>query len=145
MGRKSSSKHQRPNAPSTSSNGTRSGLSPLLLGVVLVAILGIGVFAFWRGNAAPDQCAPDGAQANAREVTPETAASPGKTASLGPHTQAKLPPISFRGYEAPRAPDVVRAAFEFAAEHPEVASYVPCFCGCEQGGPRGNHDCFVKS
>ena len=39
---------------------------------------------------------------------------------------------------------MVRAAYQFAAEHPEVLSYVPCFCGCERGGHRGNDDCFVK-
>ena len=33
----------------------------------------------------------------------------------------------------------------FAAEHPEVLTYVPCFCGCERSGHRGNEDCFVKS
>jgi len=66
-------------------------------------------------------------------------------AALGPHKQANLPPIPFRGYAPPRPPDVVTAAFMFAAEHPEITSYVPCFCGCQQGGHKGNHDCFVRS
>jgi hypothetical protein len=39
----------------------------------------------------------------------------------------------------------VRAAYKFAAEHPEILSYVPCFCGCERSGHRGNEDCFVKA
>jgi hypothetical protein len=39
----------------------------------------------------------------------------------------------------------VKAAYKFAAEHPEVLSYVPCFCGCERSGHRGNEDCFVKT
>jgi len=39
--------------------------------------------------------------------------------------------------------DVVRSAYKFAAEHPEVLSYVPCYCGCERAGHRGNEDCFV--
>ena len=34
---------------------------------------------------------------------------------------------------------------EFAAEHPEVLSYVPCYCGCERSGHRGNEDCFVTA
>ena len=118
---------------------------------MLVAVLGIGVLAFWRGNGSATETAAANTPtastpAKQREVPPEIVASTEKTASLGPHKQqSALPPIPFRGYEAPRPPDVVRAAFEFAAEHPEVASYVPCFCGCEQGGHRGNHDCFVKS
>ena len=66
-------------------------------------------------------------------------------AALGPHTQAAYPPVPFRGYAPPRPPEVVTAAFQFAAEHPEVLSYVPCFCGCQQGGHKGNHDCFVRS
>jgi hypothetical protein len=41
---------------------------------------------------------------------------------------------------------VVRAVYEFAARHPEVLRYMPCFCGCDRSaGHRGNHDCFVKS
>ena len=26
-----------------------------------------------------------------------------------------------------------------------MLSYVPCFCGCERSGHRGNEDCFVKA
>jgi hypothetical protein len=40
---------------------------------------------------------------------------------------------------------VVQAVYEFAARHPEVLSYMPCFCGCEREGHTGNHDCFVRS
>ena len=44
---------------------------------------------------------------------------------------------------AARPVGVVRATYEFAARHPEVLEYVPCFCGCERGGHKGNHDCFI--
>ena len=44
---------------------------------------------------------------------------------------------------AVRPVGVVRATYEFAARHPEVMKYVPCFCGCERGGHQDNHDCFV--
>jgi len=77
--------------------------------------------------------------------TPEIEAMTKAVAAIGPHQQANLPPIPFRGYAPPRPPDVVTAAFRFAAEHPEITSYVPCFCGCQQGGHKGNHDCFVRS
>ena len=77
--------------------------------------------------------------------TPEIEAMTNAVAAIGPHKRANLPPIPFRGYAPPRPPDVVTAAFLFAAEHPEVTSYVPCFCGCQQGGHKGNHDCFVRS
>lgn len=38
---------------------------------------------------------------------------------------------------------VMRATYEFAARHPEVMHFIPCFCGCERGGHTSNHDCFV--
>ena len=77
--------------------------------------------------------------------TPEIEAQTKAIAALGPHTQASYPPIPFQAYAPPRPPDVVTAAFKFAAEHPEIASYVPCFCGCQQGGHNGNHDSFFRS
>jgi hypothetical protein len=77
--------------------------------------------------------------------TPEIEAQTHAIAALGPHTQSSYPPIPFQGYAPPRPAEVVTAAFQFAAEHPEVAAYVPCFCGCQQGGHKGNHDCFVRS
>jgi hypothetical protein len=63
-------------------------------------------------------------------------------AAVGP-----LPPLPRVGYAPARPMEVVQQVFEFAARHPEVLSYVPCYCGCEnpQLGHQGNHDCFVKS
>src|SRR3954471_24543703 len=64
---------------------------------------------------------------------------------LAPHKQANLPPLPFGPRDPlPRPPQVVTAVFQFAAEHPEVLSYVPCFCGCDHMGHKGNDDCFVK-
>jgi hypothetical protein len=44
-----------------------------------------------------------------------------------------------------RPPEVIRASYAFAARHPDVLRYVPCFCGCERAGHKGSHDCFVAS
>jgi hypothetical protein len=69
------------------------------------------------------------------------------TAKFGPHKQANLPPLPFGPRDPlPRPPQVVAQVFQFAAEHPEVLSYIPCFCGCDHAplGHRGNDDCFVK-
>jgi hypothetical protein len=67
------------------------------------------------------------------------------TARFGPHKQANLPPLPFGPRDPlPRPTAVVAQVFQFAAEHPEVLSYVPCFCGCDHMGHRGNDDCFVK-
>jgi Protein of unknown function with PCYCGC motif len=54
-----------------------------------------------------------------------------------------LPPLPALRFPAARPEPVVRAAYEFAARHPEVLRYVPCFCGCERNGHQGNDDCFV--
>jgi hypothetical protein len=56
---------------------------------------------------------------------------------------ADLPPLNFALMGATKPESMVKAAYEFAARHPEVLEYMPCFCGCERGGHRGNHDCFV--
>lgn len=54
-----------------------------------------------------------------------------------------LPPVPFEQYLA-RPVNVVQSVYEFAARHPEVLQYVPCYCGCESRGHNGNHECFVK-
>jgi len=38
---------------------------------------------------------------------------------------------------------ITRAAYEFAARHPEVLKHIPCFCGCERNGHGNNEDCFI--
>jgi len=123
--------------------------------VIAVVVIGIAVFAFWRGGDTPSAtaAAANGAKqgadgpklAKGAEPTPEIIAATEAQAALGPHKQADLPPIPFQGYAPPRPVEVVTAAFQFAAEHPEVSSYIPCFCGCQQGGHKGNTDCFVRS
>jgi Protein of unknown function with PCYCGC motif len=153
MGRKSSSKNHTtgPIVPAQS----RSGPNPVLLAAIAVLVIGVAVFAFWRAgdtpaattaaNATTPAAADAPKLAKGAEPTPEIIAATEAQAALGPHTQADLPPIPFQGYAPPRPVEVVTAAFRFAAEHPEVASYIPCFCGCQQGGHKGNADCFVRS
>ena len=70
---------------------------------------------------------------------------PPESAKNGPHPQDNLPPLPFDPEPPARPMEVVRAAYKFAAEHPEVLSYVPCYCGCEHSGHRGNEDCFVTA
>jgi hypothetical protein len=55
-----------------------------------------------------------------------------------------FPPIPNPGF-APGGPvDQTRAVYQFAAEHPEILKYVPCYCGCESSGHPHNESCFVK-
>jgi hypothetical protein len=69
----------------------------------------------------------------------EAAPAPAK-----PHT-GPLPPLPYDGYGSPRPMAITQAVYEFAARHPEVLQYVPCYCGCERNGHTGNESCFVKS
>ncbi len=57
----------------------------------------------------------------------------------------KTPPLQLPGYELPRPADVVRKSYQFAADHPDVLQYMPCFCGCDKSGHKNNADCFVTS
>lgn len=149
---------------STKPPAPRSGTSPLVIVVVLALVAGAGALALRQSGSAPaappaaEQSPAAAAPANAAPqaaaqppapvsppITPEAEAVAAAQAAVGPHSQNNLPPVPFRGYAPPRAPEVVTAAYMFAAEHPEVLTYVPCFCGCEHGGHKGNEDCFVKS
>ena len=56
-----------------------------------------------------------------------------------------MPELFLDQFTAARPVDQVRVAYEFAAAHPEVLQYVPCFCGCETRGHVGNDDCFVQN
>jgi uncharacterized protein with PCYCGC motif len=141
MGRKSASKTQARATSATPPPDQPKRPSTALLTLAVVAFVGvIGVFAYVRsGHPQPDAAAPPGTESAATMQTPVEP----PYAKFGPHKQANLPPLPFQAFAPPRPPEVVRAAYLFAAEHPEVLSYVPCFCGCERAGHRGNEDCFV--
>jgi hypothetical protein len=74
----------------------------------------------------------------------QTAAAEPENARFGPHPQASLPPLPLNQAMPVRPLAQVQAVYEFAAEHPEILGYVPCYCGCERDGHRGNDDCFVR-
>jgi uncharacterized protein with PCYCGC motif len=107
-----------------------------------VAVVALGAFVVMK----PAQ--PDPKAASSIDATPAAAQTPPAEpafAHLGPHKQERLPPLPFDPTPPARPADVVRAAYVFAAEHPEVLSYVPCYCGCERSGHRDNEDCFVTA
>lgn len=35
-------------------------------------------------------------------------------------------------------------AYRYAAAHPEVLQYIPCYCGCGNIGHRHNGDCYIQ-
>jgi hypothetical protein len=58
-------------------------------------------------------------------------------------TRKSVPPLPTVGFAPVRPMDVVRATYDFAAQHPEILSYVPCYCGCGSQGHKANESCFV--
>jgi hypothetical protein len=138
MGRKSSAKSQ-PSPPGAPPDPKRSLTRLLVPAVVTLALVGGGLL-YWR--QANDSPAADAALAT---PAPAPVAADVPEVAKHPHQQADLPRLQFPAYPMPKSAEVVAAAYKFAAEHPEVLSYVPCFCGCEHSGHRGNEDCFVKA
>lgn len=77
------------------------------------------------------------AQQPAKKTPP--APAPSKAAA-----SITFPPIPSPGFAPGRPVAQARAVYEFAAKHPEILSYVPCYCGCESSGHPHNESCFVK-
>jgi uncharacterized protein with PCYCGC motif len=144
MGRKSSAKQQRGAPPPTDGTPGDAARSPrgVLIAAMVLLVAVIGLIAYTRWPQPADVAAKSAPQPAPSQPSP---ADPPAWAKFGPHPQANLPPLPFSPSPPARPAEVVRAAYTFAAEHPEVLSYVPCYCGCEHSGHRGNEDCFVTA
>ena len=79
--------------------------------------------------------------AQARQATNPPKESNAPKASKAP--KYLTPPLPNVGFAPVRPMDIVRATYDFAAQHPEILSYVPCYCGCGSQGHRANDQCFV--
>ena len=55
-----------------------------------------------------------------------------------------MPPLPNPGFQPPRPMPVMQEVYKFAASHPEVLKFVPCYCGCGAEGHPHNESCFVK-
>ena len=125
----------------------------ILIGGVL-AVIGVTSFVMLSrspsGNSAENTdstlAANQGSSAEEPEV-PERPAPPPTPADRTPvpSADAQMPPLPPVSNMVPRAPEVVRDAYIFAAQRPDILEYVPCFCGCETAGHTRNADCFVAS
>ena len=78
-------------------------------------------------------------------ATPQATAPQNAPTRLKPVLTGSLPPLPQVSFEPVEPLPVLQQVYEFAARHPEVLSYIPCYCGCEREGHKANHDCFVKS
>lgn len=88
----------------------------------------------------------------AAQVTPQKtsavrptvkAQAPAPKAAAAPKPRFNVPPLPNVGFAPVRPMDVVRATYDFAAQHPEILSFVPCYCGCGSQGHKANESCFV--
>src|ERR1043165_7822378 len=92
----------------------------LLLGFAAVALAATVVVASTQSTAKP--------QAPTKSQT--SSAKPAASASGPVRTRFNTPPLPSVGFAPVRPMDVVRATYDFAAQHPEILKYVPCYCGC---------------
>ncbi len=127
-------------------------------GVILGMVAAAAAIAVWT-TAAPGEAPWTKTETKTTETTVSTQAPVAQTARAqlptasddqaprrGPVAtlaSTDLPPLPMVQFPAPRPPEMIRSVYAFAANHPEVLSYVPCFCGCENFGHGDNHDCFV--
>lgn len=118
------------------------GLAWWIVGALGVFV-GAGI-AFWP---AADGQTSEQAESAAGAVPISSSVTPPSPVAEVPKLPAEgpLPPLPLSDFPAARPPEVIRAVYEFAARHPEVLRYVPCYCGCERQGHVGNDDCFIAS
>lgn len=87
-----------------------------------------------------------GAAASGPQLTtaPRTIVTPPRPQPGAPHGPGfDMPMITNGGMSPVRPAELVRDAHMFVADHPEVAQFIPCYCGCGTAGHTGNEDCFV--
>lgn len=102
----------------------------------VTVLLGFAAVALAAAVAVASQSAPSGVKAKPSASQPASKGGPVRT-------RVSAPPLPNPGFAPVRPWDVVRATYDFAAQHPEILSYVPCYCGCGSQGHKHNESCFV--
>ena len=126
-----------PRTARTARDGKIAGMSHRL-GTASFAVL-VTSLALASACSSPDE-------ATAPRATPQLQSSRSRPAPQNEAfiDAADLPPLPMLAVaNSGENPDVVRAVHLFAARHPEVLGYMPCFCGCQRSGHQHNDDCFV--
>ena len=106
----------------------------------LLGLAGLGLIT--TVVVAANQTTPQRTPAAATKPAPKSATAP-KPAAKAPMVKYSVPPLPSVGFAAVRPMDIVRATYDFAAQHPEVLKFVPCYCGCGAQGHKANESCFV--
>ena len=115
---------------------------------IAVVVASVISAAACRSEATVSSTAARAEQRAAPQPTEQASARPDPVVRFSPPPPAydgPLPPLPQVSYPLPRSPQIVQAVYTFAARHPEVLHYVPCFCGCQRSGHQDNDDCFIKS
>ena len=116
----------------------KAGLFTFLLGLAGIGLITTVVVASTSASA---KATADG-QGSPQRTSAVRAQAP--KAPSGPvRTRFNTPPLPTVGYAPVRPMDVVRATYDFAAQHPEILNYIPCYCGCGAQGHKANESCFV--
>ena len=129
--------------------GPKAG-PPWVLIAGVVGVVALAAFVLFPASPPAPEPASDSARAETNstdEASPRADAPviPTRPASPKPPPDAPLPALPLVANLVPRPPEVIRGAYAFAADNPDVAEYIPCFCGCETAGHSANADCFVES
>ena len=110
----------------------------LLLGIAalaLVATVTLSASAFARASASVEGTADKPADEQAKGST-----APSRSGAI---VRKTTPPLPAMGFAPVRPMEIVRATYDFAAQHPEILKYVPCYCGCGADGHAANESCFI--
>ena len=106
------------------------------LGKHVTVLLGIAGVTLVTTIVVAAQSAPKSASAQAPKTDSKAASGPVRM-------RVSTPPLPNVGFAPVRPMDVVRATYDFAAQHPEILKYVPCYCGCGEQGHKANESCFI--
>jgi len=86
------------------------------------------------------------AEADSANAQIKTSPMTGQKSQDPRYLAADLPLLPMGVVSAIRPLPIMKATYEFAARHPEVMQYIPCFCGCGKNMQhKDNDDCFVTA
>jgi len=132
-------------APSSVPNQLRKKRSRLLAlfpGLASLLLLAPTLFAAYR-QAETRQASSEARKESAQSAQGAPAAAAAEQELKDTAWDPSWPPLP--GVGKPALPiKQVRAMYAFAARHPEVLQYAPCYCGCERIGHNCVRDCFIK-
>jgi hypothetical protein len=111
----------------------------------LLGMAGLALVTTIALSAAGSAKASTSAKATVDKPVVDQQASKGSTAApkAAAPVRKTAPPLPAMGFAPVRPMEIVRATYDFAAQHPEILKYVPCYCGCGADGHKANDACFV--